>query len=424
MPNPKHGEPQEDFISRFMGSPEAVKDFPDQKQRAAVAYSKWRENTGNPILNDDDPDLKEYLKRVMSEPSKPMKNARGQVGTTVPMRFIEPGLVHYDDVGTVLVRKETLDNMLASIVGKPIFNFMHKEVSNDDFDAGKAQGILAGNPRYNPDDGWFWVDGLVWDDETRENAKKGYSLSCAYDVTAWGPGGVHNNIPYDREVLAGEYTHLAIVNNPRYEGARLIINQGGPMKLKFWQKEKSNEPAELELTNSVVEVEGKETKLEEIIAGFKADQERKALENSKIGMDSVIDLDGKKIPVKELVAGYQASLKNADDEKAKKDKEKMDEEERKNAEAKEKEEKEKKDKEDMENAKNEKDHEDDKHKDKPMENCLSCKAESARKNAQHFDDLRNARNRGEGEFREPGIKTSVDRIAEGSKRYGTPTTIN
>ena len=41
MPNPKKGETKEEYISRFMNSEEAKNSFPDEKQRLAVAYSKW-----------------------------------------------------------------------------------------------------------------------------------------------------------------------------------------------------------------------------------------------------------------------------------------------------------------------------------------------------------------------------------------------
>ena len=42
MPNPQKGENLSHFVSRYMGSGEAQKTFPDPKQRAAVAYSKMR----------------------------------------------------------------------------------------------------------------------------------------------------------------------------------------------------------------------------------------------------------------------------------------------------------------------------------------------------------------------------------------------
>ena len=41
-PNPEKGESLQGFVSRYMGSKESRKSFPDQKQRAAVAYSEYR----------------------------------------------------------------------------------------------------------------------------------------------------------------------------------------------------------------------------------------------------------------------------------------------------------------------------------------------------------------------------------------------
>jgi hypothetical protein len=41
MPIPKKGEKKSEFVSRYMGSKEAQKSFPDQKQRVAVAYSEF-----------------------------------------------------------------------------------------------------------------------------------------------------------------------------------------------------------------------------------------------------------------------------------------------------------------------------------------------------------------------------------------------
>ena len=39
MPEPRKGEKKSDYINRFMGSAEAKRDFPDPKQRVAVAHS-------------------------------------------------------------------------------------------------------------------------------------------------------------------------------------------------------------------------------------------------------------------------------------------------------------------------------------------------------------------------------------------------
>lgn len=40
MPLPKKGEPQASYVSRYVKSKRAQKDFPDIKQRLAVAYAE------------------------------------------------------------------------------------------------------------------------------------------------------------------------------------------------------------------------------------------------------------------------------------------------------------------------------------------------------------------------------------------------
>ena len=42
IPEPHEGESEGDFVSRCMGDKIMLKDYPDQKQRAAVCYSQAR----------------------------------------------------------------------------------------------------------------------------------------------------------------------------------------------------------------------------------------------------------------------------------------------------------------------------------------------------------------------------------------------
>jgi hypothetical protein len=42
MPFPKKGETKDEYIQRFMGSAEAIRDYPDKLQRYAVALSLWK----------------------------------------------------------------------------------------------------------------------------------------------------------------------------------------------------------------------------------------------------------------------------------------------------------------------------------------------------------------------------------------------
>jgi hypothetical protein len=41
MPKPRKGESKTHYVSRFMSSKESQSDFPDSKQRVAVAYSMY-----------------------------------------------------------------------------------------------------------------------------------------------------------------------------------------------------------------------------------------------------------------------------------------------------------------------------------------------------------------------------------------------
>lgn len=43
MPYPRKGQNEADYIAEFMKSKEARESFKDIKQRAAVAYSLWRD---------------------------------------------------------------------------------------------------------------------------------------------------------------------------------------------------------------------------------------------------------------------------------------------------------------------------------------------------------------------------------------------
>ena len=109
------------------------------------------------------------------------------------------------------------------MVGVPVI-INHKDVNKknaDDLRVGVVNSVW-----YDNKDGWYWCDGIIWD-ETAQNliTDKNWSVSCSYDVkTANNEGGTENNIKYDMEFLDGVFTHLAIVNNPRYERANIVFN--------------------------------------------------------------------------------------------------------------------------------------------------------------------------------------------------------
>lgn len=121
--------------------------------------------------------------------------------------------------GNALIRKETLDKFIDTFVGKPVVINHKSDITEDDI-VGKVLNVW-----FNADDGWYWCDGIITD-ETAINLiqNKGWSVSCSYSYTQSAEGGTENNIPYDIEFLDGEFEHLAIVENPRYERANIVFN--------------------------------------------------------------------------------------------------------------------------------------------------------------------------------------------------------
>lgn len=124
--------------------------------------------------------------------------------------------------GIVLLKKETLDASLPSMVGTPVI-IQHQNVTKSNAD--KLRIGTISNAYFNEPDGWYYCEGIIWDEEAKDLIDKGWSVSCSYDFLAYNDeGGVENNIKYDKEFTKLNFTHLAIVDNPRYERANIIFN--------------------------------------------------------------------------------------------------------------------------------------------------------------------------------------------------------
>lgn len=286
MPRPKAGESKSDYISRFMGSSEAQSDFPDEKQRLAVAYSMWGEK----------------------------KNAAGQLvwPKAYTTNFIEPGVVAYEDLGpckvcgdrfscgknaagadlcqpegaTVLLKQDAIAKFVKSLVGKPL-TIDHQEVSPSTLVDGDAEGIVT-KVWQDPQTGWWNADYLAWTPEAQEHSDDPrWSVSCAYDPKeTLDEASEWHSVPYASEILDGEMTHLALVTNPRYEGARIwpslqnrkaLANsksrKGGSMfeNLKWWKKEGSRKNAMPVNPEDKADLgNGKEASFKELMAALEA----------------------------------------------------------------------------------------------------------------------------------------------------------
>ncbi len=176
--------------------------------------------------------LKEIFSQRLKTQSKTVCNAiitLGDIddsgkGKRFKSRFIQPGLAGCPEkYGNVLVRKETLDKSLNTIIGAPVI-INHTTVTEENADDLRV-GVIS-NAYYNEKDGWYWCEGVIWD-ETAQNliTDKKWSVSCSYNFLEQDDeGGTENNIPYDREFTKLNFVHLAIVDTPRYERAHIVFN--------------------------------------------------------------------------------------------------------------------------------------------------------------------------------------------------------
>lgn len=140
-----------------------------------------------------------------------------QMPTVFYCRHMYSGLAGYESE-TILVDLDAMQNLAPSMAGKPVYVF------HQDVDVGKieeADGFVS-DCWYNPDDGWLWAKFIAVTDTAQEAIRNGWSVSNAYIPEDGGSAGTYTNIEYDRKLSGGEFTHLAIVPNPRYELAQIF----------------------------------------------------------------------------------------------------------------------------------------------------------------------------------------------------------
>jgi len=229
---------------------------------------------------------------------------------------IVPGFVDYTEENqrtTVLIKKNVLDDMNPSFLGRPVFNLTHKIIDAEtafNFTEEESEKLAVGiisDVGYNDKTGYYTASMMIWDEDTQENIEKGFSVSCAYLPTKTDPGGSYNNVPYDEEIVEAEYHHLAIVQNPRYNEAKIYENSknGGIMTFKIGKKKVLQNAADEEAKKKADEEEAKKAK-------ENAKDEKETLVN---GDSKVKDDDGNEYSMNELMENMRQVKKNAEEKK-------------------------------------------------------------------------------------------------------------
>ena len=146
-------------------------------------------------------------------------NGKGRKFTS---RFIEAGIAHYNELGNILITKETLDKFLNTMVGCPVV-ILHKTITDNNADKERV-GVIS-DVWYNNKDGWFYCSGIIWDKKAIDLIKnQGWNVSCTYEYTSDFTPRDYNGGQIDMEFTDGKFLYLALVDNPRYTGANIVIN--------------------------------------------------------------------------------------------------------------------------------------------------------------------------------------------------------
>lgn len=330
-------------------------------------------------------------------------------------RHMFPGLAGYESED-ILIDVDAMKNMLPSMKNKPVY-VEHQDVDLENLQA-EADGYVV-DCFYNPNDGWAWAKFIVVSDAGLAAVRSGWSVSNAYMPTEWGAGGKVHNVDYDRKIVNAQFTHLALVPNPRYENAKIYT----PEEFKAYQEEKQNElrnsksgaepmfklfnkkteevknatdiTAETTLTLKDEAGVEKQVSIGEMLNAVKKNDEdekkkkdeaecmnKKAKKNGDededmFNADDEVNIGDIKMPLGVLVNKFNAIQKKNADEAAEKEKK-----EKENAEA-----------------------EDKKEKDEE------------KKNSKHFDELKNATEKSVEVTN--SIEIPQDKLARGINRYGS-----
>lgn len=251
---------------------------------------------------------------------------------TYSARFLEPGVCKYHDE-MIMIPTENLMDIANSFKGSPVcIDHQDLHLMNGEERTEKTVGYVG--RVYKGEDGWAWCDYTIDKKKAVDLIEGGCFVSCAYTPTESGNGGTYHNISYDRKILAGEALHLALVDNPRYEGANIIENSKEKKTMKklfklLNSKKENRDIHEIDGENTFFEVkDGSEKSAAELIAFYNAKQDedkKKDMDADKKqnaeDSDDEYEMDGEKVKVSEMAKSHKASKakKNAEEEIEKKE---------------------------------------------------------------------------------------------------------
>jgi hypothetical protein len=339
-----------------------------------------------------------------------------------------PGVAEYREPGVepfrIFIGEETIKAMDRSFEGKPVYVYHVEDVNLEKLQT-EADGYVV-RSFFNSVDGKHWVEFLVVSDRGHEALAKGWRLSNAYIPKSYGPGGFWNGVEYQKEVTSGEYEHLAIVPNPRYDESvvftpeqfreynerktieleKLTNSKGKTVKFKWFRKEKVENAADLESMVVTLPTSKRELTVEQLVNEMDAVDAMDGFAN----LDHKVRVGEDVMSINELLARFNemcATLKkNKEDAEAEEKKKDKAEEETK--------------KENVEEEKKESSEEAKKEGSEKEEKKMNSDDPRLDDGKKFFDQLKNAREAARGgEDGSETVETPAARTQRGRVRYGS-----
>lgn len=150
-----------------------------------------------------------------------------------------PGVAEYKEPGAepyrILVEENAIKNMDPSFAGKPVYVDHVDSVDLENLEK-TADGYVV-ESFFNKADGKHWAKFIIVSDRGHEAIRSGWKLSNAYILKGFASGGLWHGVEYQKEVTTGEYEHLAIVPNPRYDESVILT----PEQFKAYNEKKEAE---------------------------------------------------------------------------------------------------------------------------------------------------------------------------------------
>lgn len=344
-----------------------------------------------------------------------VENSQGKIWYGVHMY---PGVAEYRESDRepyrVFLNENTIRRMDPTFAGRPVF-VMHVDGVSTDLHSlrNEADGWVV-ESFFNEADGKHWVKFITVSEEAERAIKNGMRLSNCYIPKSFSNGGQWNGVDYQKEIVDGEYEHLAIVPNPRYEES-VILNpeqfkkynedkklelirlanqkdEGKKSMWKFFERKKVENSVDIESMSVVLPKSKREIVISQLLN--EADEAEVAKGQPRlVNASDLVVVDGEKVTVGELLEKLANAGKEcmANEEEEKKE---MEEEKKENEEDEKKEEEEEK-----ENKKK--------------------NAKEPHPNAQA---LRNAERAHVADFeqrRQNSVSLPMDAVARGKKKYGS-----